>query len=333
MNFGIIGLGNIAPKIAKGINRTSKGVLYAVASTDKERADYFAYKGKAKVAYDSYDKLINDHKVEAVHIALPNHLHYEWATKALEQGKHVICEKPCGMNEEEVKKLTSLAKEKNVYFAEGFMYKVHPQTFKILEILKDDIIGEVKHINASLGFNYFSMENPPKRILKKELGGGAILNLGCDPLDFVRMLVSNILDKESEPTQFYSVGEVNEDGIDLHASAIMEFPSNITASISTAIDSQLKNDCKIYGTKGILSIKDPFTCSISKSSPCMSCELINGSDKKYYIDAKYLYSYEIEALMEYYDLKECQYLSYEDSINNAKWLDLWREQVLNKTES
>lgn len=327
MNFGIIGLGTIAQKIAKGINRTNKGVVYAVASTDKEKANYFAYKNKARIAYDSYQDLINDSKVEVVHIALPNHLHYEWTMKAIEQGKHVICEKPCGMNKEEVKKITNFAKEKNVYFAEGFMYKVHPQTFKIIEIIKDDIIGDIKHITSSLGFNYLSMENPPERFLKKELGGGAILSLGCDPLEYIRMILNYTYDKPYEPIEFHSLGEVNEDGIDLRASAIMKFENGITASISTAIDSQLKNDCKIYGTKGILSIKDPFICSISKSSPCMSCELINGSDKKYYIDAKYLYSYEIETLMEYYDLKESHYYSHEDSVNNAHWLDLWREQI------
>ena len=327
MNFGIIGLGSIAAKFAKGINKTRGAYLYACASRSIEKSEAFAMRFRADKAYGSYEELINDRNVDAVYIALPHPFHCEWSVKAMEQGKHVLCEKPCGISADEVRKMVGTARENKVYFAEGFMYRHHPQTFKLYDVITDKVLGDIKHIKASFGFPFLYSDPVPERIIRKDLGGGGIFDVGCYPLSYVRMILNMIEGGLTEPVFFQGVGVVNEDDIDMHTDAVMKFENGITATISTSIDSTQPNMCVIYGTKGYLSIKEPYTCGINKNTPVMTAHLLDGNMKRYYINADYLYTYEIESLIKYCDVGECPYITHQDSINNAEWIDLWQKQI------
>ncbi|MBQ7258085.1 MAG: Gfo/Idh/MocA family oxidoreductase [Abditibacteriota bacterium] len=327
MKFGIIGLGAIASKFTKGIHRAKGANLYAVASRDVKKAKLFAKNNHVDIAYGSYEELLEDNTVEAVYIAVPHPFHYKWSMEAIKHKKHVICEKPCGMNEQEVKEMVEAAKKAKVYFAEGFMYRMHPQTFAIIKAMNSGVIGDIKHITASFGYPFMSLEEIPERIYKKELGGGGILDVGCYPLSYTRMLVSAIEDKLTEPTEFHATGYVNEEDVDMHTDAVMKFPNGITATISCSIDSEQPNSVKIFGTKGYLSIKEPYTATANKNAAIMSCHLFDGKIKRYYEETTNLYSYEVEALIEFVGEGECPYITHQDSINNAHWLDLWQKQI------
>ena len=247
MNFGIIGLGNIANKFAKTLNELNES-LYAVASRDINKAKDFATTYNAKKYYGSYKELFNDPSVDVIYISTPNNMHYINAKDALYSGKHVICEKPFTTNPDEAKELYEIAKKCNLFIMEALWIEFLPMYKKLKELLKANYIGKIESISVSYGFD----TNPTRKIRKfdSNLAGGALLDIGIYNLGLLDMLT------DSEVKDFTSTYKLNEYNTDEYSKINLVYKNGIKATSITSIGQDIKREVFIKGTNGEIYIPD-----------------------------------------------------------------------------
>ena len=176
LNWGIIGTGGIAHRFAKSLSESNTGRLAAVGSRTESDAQKFAVNHPCH-SHGSYDALLADPEVEAVYISTPNPMHAEWAVKAARKGKHILCEKPFAMNHAAAAAMVEAARANDVFLMEAFMYRCHPQTEKLTELIRAAKIGEIRLIRAT--FSIAAAYDLKSRHFSRELGGGGILDVGC----------------------------------------------------------------------------------------------------------------------------------------------------------
>ena len=242
LNWGILGTGAIARRFATELPRSQTGTLHAVGSRAQESADAFAQAYGATNAHGRYDALLADPDVQAIYISLPNHLHAEWSIRCAEAGKHVLCEKPLATNHAQAMTIIEAARANDVFLMEAFMYRCHPQTDKITELVRSGAIGEVRLIEASFGYN---MGGPRDNIkLLNEMAGGGIMDVGCYPVSMARRIAgaaqgqrfanpvveSDGYNKEMVLKAFGKIGE--QSGVDEWTAAVVKFPGDILAELS-----------------------------------------------------------------------------------------------------
>lgn len=176
LRWGILGTGKIARIFAKGLSESSTGRSFAIGSRSQDSADGFGEEFNVERRYGSYEALLSDDKVQVVYISTPHPMHAEWAIKVAEAGKHLLCEKPLALNHPEAMAVVETALAHDVFLMEAFMYRCHPQTAKIVELICDKAIGDVRFIQAT--FSFQAEFDPESRLFKNELGGGGILDVG-----------------------------------------------------------------------------------------------------------------------------------------------------------
>ena len=186
IRWGLLATGNIARTFATGVQHSKTGVLQAAASRNLEKALAFCESFDIPTAHGSYEALLTDPEVDAVYIATPHPLHAQWAIKAAEAGKHILCEKPLAMTEADVMAVIDAAATHDVFLMEAFMYRCQPQIATVIELIKDGRIGDVTLIRAEFGFRVGW--TPKSRLLDNELGGGGILDVGCYPVSMARLI-------------------------------------------------------------------------------------------------------------------------------------------------
>ena len=176
LTWGILGTGTIAGTFAKGLQASETGKLLAVGSRTQEAANTFGERWNISHRHGSYEALLANKDVQAIYISTPHPMHAEWAIKAAEAGKHVLCEKPIGLNAAEAMAIIEAARRNNVFLMEAFMYRCHPQTAQLVELIRSGTIGEVRVIQAT--FSFATTFNLEKSLLNNALGGGGILDVG-----------------------------------------------------------------------------------------------------------------------------------------------------------
>src|SRR5437868_5063193 len=194
INWGILSTGAIAQTFARGLRASQTGKLYAVASRAQEKADAFAREFGASKAYDDYQTLLYDPSVQAVYVSTPHPLHAEWAIRACEAKKHVLVEKPFALNFAEAMAMTEAAIANDVLLMEAFMLRCHPQTAKLIELIRSKAIGDVRVIQAT--FSFHAGFNPDTRIFRNDLAGGGIMDVGCYPVSMSRLIAGAALGKD-----------------------------------------------------------------------------------------------------------------------------------------
>ena len=208
VKWGIIGLGGIASKFADGFQFTKNARLFAISSKNENKL--LEFKNKFQIdenyCFSNYDSLLECKDLDIVYIALPHSFHHEWVIKSIEKGKNILVEKPATVNFSQMENIKNNLKNKNIFFSEAFMYRYHPQIPKIVDLLKNKIIGNLISMESFFGFNALTKRkifgiklkkkpNKYNRLFSKELGGGAILDIGCYPVSFsifVASLISKI---------------------------------------------------------------------------------------------------------------------------------------------
>ena len=183
VNFGIIGPGNIAQRVAKGVNCSKVANLYGVASRNKEKAERFQKTFGAEVAYDSYEEMLNDPKVDAVYICTPNHLHYDQIMMCLSHKKHVVCEKPMVANEAQVKEVFAKAREMGCFLMEAEKTMFTPLNVKLKQMVEDGVIGKLQAIRAEFSFDVLEDVSEDHWVLGDNMGGSAY-DIGVYPISF-----------------------------------------------------------------------------------------------------------------------------------------------------
>jgi predicted dehydrogenase len=247
------------------ILRAGNSEFYAIASRDEAKlaACRERYPAVAR-CYSSYDELLRDPQVDAVYIPLPNALHREWTVKAAAQGKHVLCEKPLGLTAAECREMIAAAEASGVWLMEAFMYRYNARTRVVREVLRSGVLGEIKHMSSTFRF---LLTNPASIKLQPELGGGALYDVGCYPVNFIGMVADEMaravagtggpIAPLAKPVSV-SAECVRAGGVDLSFSALLNYSSGLIAAVHCGLNAHRRVFSEITGTLGLLEIPDTF---------------------------------------------------------------------------
>jgi predicted dehydrogenase len=253
VKFGILSSANIGLNtVIPAMMKSQHARPVALSSRNQETADEAAKKADIPRAYGSYDGILTDPEVEAVYIPTANDLHAEWAIRAAEAGKHVLCEKPLAMNLEEALKMREACKKAGVLLMDAFMYRHHPQHARAKEILKSGDIGEVKLVRAS--FTFALNAKPEENIrLRPETGGGALMDVGCYCVNASRYMM------EAEPVRVTAFGDYSEGlGVDTQFYGVLDFGGDRAAIFDTSFRHTFQNYYQVVGTQGIVTVLTSF---------------------------------------------------------------------------
>lgn len=250
LRWGIIGTGNIAKQFAGGVQKCDRGELTAVASRSTESAANFANAHGIAARHADYASILRDDRVDAIYLSLPNNLHHEWTIRALESGKHVLCEKPIATNSREAIEMYAAAKNVNRVLIEAFMYRAHPQTREVLRLIREGAIGNVKEIRTSFCYRVRNWQGNIR--FSKELDGGAMMDVGCYCVSFSRLIAG------CDPDHVHAVSRMHESGVDESTAGVMHYPNGLTATFSVGMVTQADNTAYVCGDEGFLSIAWPW---------------------------------------------------------------------------
>ena len=255
--WGIISTAKIGrEKLIPAIQKSKISEVHAIASRRKEEAEKAAAQLGISKAYGSYEELLTDPEINAVYIPLPNHLHVEWSIKALQAGKHVLCEKPIGLSSTEAKKLMDTARDyPDVKVMEAFMYRFHPQWIKAKSLVTEGRIGKLTTIHSF--FSYYNTD--PNNIRnQRDKGGGGMMDIGCYNISLSRHLF------DEEPTKVLGLAEIDpQTGVDRLASGILQF-SKGTSTFTCSTQLVAYQRVNIFGTDGRIEIEIPFNAPPDK---------------------------------------------------------------------
>lgn len=246
IRWGILGAGKIAHDFCDDFTVAGQGQLVAAYARKEDKVKAFCKRYDIPHAYDQLDDFLGNPSIDIVYIGLPHALHYEATLKALEAGKHVICEKPLAMDQEQVKAMQSLAKAKGLFLMEALWTRFLPAVKQAVKWTLEGQIGDLKVIEANFGF--FADDQTPDRVRNPKMGGGALLDVGIYPL-----LMANWLTGE-KPESVNAMAHINETGIDGTVMMQCQYPSGVYADLKASIDIDFSNTCRIYGTKGYIEI-------------------------------------------------------------------------------
>ena len=254
VNWGILGAAKIAlEKVIPAMKAGESSIVSAIASRDIETAKSASGLHGVPNSYGSYESLLEDPGIDAVYVPLPNHLHLEWTTKAAEAGKHVLCEKPIGLNAAEVSRLIEVRERTGVKIQEAFMVRTHPTWVAVKALIESGRIGKLGSVSGF--FSYFNTD--PSNIRNSlEMGGGALLDIGCYCINVSRFVF------DEEPTEVS--GLIDRDaglGIDRLSSAILRFPGGHSIfSCSTQLVPYQRME--FFGTEGRIEVQIPFNIPV-----------------------------------------------------------------------
>jgi D-xylose 1-dehydrogenase (NADP+, D-xylono-1,5-lactone-forming) len=249
LNWGLLSTAHINRALITPLRASKRNQLLAVASRTQESADRYAREWKIPRAHGSYVSLLADPEIDVIYNPLPNHLHAEWTIKAVEAGKHVLCEKPLALSVEEVDSIQQAAHKHGRVVMEAFMYRHHPQTLKVQELVKVGSLGTLKLIRGSFSF-FLSREGDVR--LKPEMGGGSIWDIGCYPISYARTIVG------ANPLEVFGWQVTGPTGIDETFVGQMHFANNLLAQFDSSFVIPFQSFMEIVGSEATLSIPNPF---------------------------------------------------------------------------
>lgn len=249
INWGIIGLGNIARTFAHDLQLVDEAVIGGVASRNEEKAKAFARDFDAAKFYGSYEALAADRAIDVVYVATPHPMHFEITMLCLRNGKHVLCEKPMGMNAMEVKTLLEEARKRNLFLMEGVWTRFIPGTIKLLQLIEEGVIGDIVSLQADFGYkgNY----DPTSRLFSKELGGGSLLDIGIYPV-YLSLLLLGI------PNDIKAMARMAPSGVDGFCSMLFDYPNKAKAVLQSSFETYTPTEASIYGSMGTLKMHGRF---------------------------------------------------------------------------
>jgi predicted dehydrogenase len=331
INWGILGTGSIAKTFAAAVLSSNTGWLVAVGSRQQPSADAFAGDFKIPKAFGNYDALLSDKDVHAVYIATPHTQHAAWAIKAAAAKKHLLVEKPMGVNFAQTKLMIDAATANGVFLMEAFMYRCHPQTQKLVELIREKKVGDMRLIQAT--FSFHTTFDPKSRIFDPSLGGGGILDVGCYPMSMSRLIAGAAIGKDfSDPIEVKGAGHLGQTGVDEWATASLKFPGNIVAQISTGVSLNQDNVVKIFCSEGWIALSNPwvFDGHNAEAGKIVMQRSGDPQPREVVVEASGTsFTYEADAVGKAILSRknETPAMSWNDSLGNAKALDQWRQSI------
>ena len=249
LRWGLLSTARINRAIIPPLRASARNRVTAVASRDQATGEAYAREWNIARVHGSYEALLADPDIDVVYISLPNHLHVEWARRALLAGKHVLCEKPLALRPAEVDQLAETARQTGRVVTEAFMYRHHPQTLKIKELAAGGAIGELRLITGTFSF---TLTRPQDVRLNPEWGGGALWDVGCYPVSFARWVAG------AEPEVVFGQQVTGRSGIDELFLGQLQFPGQVHARFDCAFCLPYRAHLEVVGTTGSLEVTQPF---------------------------------------------------------------------------
>ena len=243
LRIGILGAAKIARAFTKAVAGAETLTITAVASRDAANAAAYAKEEGIPRSFGSYEALIADKEIDAIYNPLPNNMHAEWSIKAVDAGKHVLCEKPLAVSGAEARSMFDAAKRNKVHLVEGYPYMSQPQTLKVRELLRAGEIGKVKLIRSCFGVPFSDATNIR---LKPDLAGGALMDAGSYAVSFALLAAGEC------PSRVHAVARWADTGVDNILAGTLEFPSGIIAQVSASFAACYHRDALIAGEKGTI---------------------------------------------------------------------------------
>lgn len=327
LRWGIIGTGFIAHVFAKGLSHSKTSTLVAVGSRSQDTADAFGETWHVPRRYGSYTELLQDSDVEAVYISTPHPLHAEWAIKTAKAGKHILCEKPLTLNVTQAEAVIEAARNNDVFLMEAFMYRCHPQTAKLVELIRSGVIGQVRVIQAT--FSFQSEDNPDSRLLNNALGGGGILDVGCYCTSIARLIAGAAIGQRfSNPLHLSGTGHIGKTQVDEYAVATLLFPDDIIAQLFSGVRVNGGSHVHIYGSEGNIYLPQPFTPHLGEQL-CIFVQKDERQEPQSILVENNvdLYALEADTVAQYLAQRQAPAMDWEDTLGNMRTLDQWRAAV------
>ena len=249
VRWGVLSTARIGSVVVRATRRARLARFVAVASRSDAAARRFAEEHDLEESYGSYEQLLGSDRVDAVYVSVPNTLHSEWTIRALEAGKHVLCEKPFALRPEDGASAFDVAEQAGLECVEGLMYRHHPQTMLVRRLLDEGAIGALKHVRAALTVRI------EKEDIRRDraLGGGALTDLGCYCASAARLFAGN-------PSRVFAEAVRDSNGIDTHLAATMRQPRDVITQFDIGFDLPRRDELELVGTEGAITVTDPWLC-------------------------------------------------------------------------
>ena len=280
VNWAVLSTARINDKLLAGLAGVDGASVLAVASRDQARAAEYARAYDIPRAFGSYEALLADPEVDIVYISLPNGMHVDWTRKALQAGKHVLCEKPLTRRPSEVAELFDLAQANGLHLSEAFMYRHNPQTIKLKELVQAGAIGDLRLIRSHFSFN--SAADDPR--LAPGMDGGGLMDVGCYPVSMARYLAG-------EPERVLAEQVLGGDGVDVVLAGVLRFAGGVLAHFDCGLALPGRAELEVVGSTGTLSVADPWHAG----APGIELRR-DGSDEVEQIELQRVDSYMLEVL-------------------------------------
>ena len=277
VKWGIVSTADINRKVIPGAKASPQIDLVGVASRTQERADAYAQEWGIPRAYGSYDALLADPEIEAVYISLPNTMHCEWSIRALEAGKHVLCEKPLTRHPDEAKAAFDAADRSGRLLSEAFMYRHNPQTAKLKQLVVDGAVGELRLIRSVFSYALYDEQNIR---LQTDVEGGALMDVGCYNVSGSRLL-------GGEPERVWGEAWYGPTGTDWVFTGTLRFPGDVLATFDCGTALSNRDELEAIGGEGSLFLDDPWHCN----EPVIEVRRDDGVEP---IELEYADSYRLE---------------------------------------
>ncbi len=252
VKWGIVSTADINRKVIPGAHASPKVDLVAVASRDQARADEYAKQWEIPRAFGTYEELLADPEVEAVYISLPNTMHCDWSIKALEAGKHVLCEKPLSRHRHEVEAAFDAADLAGRLLSEAFMYRHNPQTKRAQQLVADGAIGELRLVRSAFSYSLYDQDNIR---LRTDVEGGALMDVGCYNVSGSRLF-------GGEPEHVFGEAWFGPSGTDWIFGGTLRFPGDAIALFDCGTAMPERDELEAIGSEGSLFLDDPWHCNV-----------------------------------------------------------------------
>jgi xylose dehydrogenase (NAD/NADP) len=316
VKWGIISTADINRKVIPGAHASPKVELVAVASRDEARAAEYAKTWEIERSYGSYDALLADPEIEAVYISLPNTMHCDWSIKALEAGKHVLCEKPLSRHVDEVEAAFDAADRTGFLLSEAFMYRHNPQTKRAKELVDGGAIGELRLIRSTFSYSLYDADNIR---LRTEVEGGSLMDVGCYTVSGSRLF-------GGEPEKAYGEAWFGPSGTDWVFGGTLRFPGDVIALFDCGTALPNRDELEAIGSEGSLFLDDPWHCN----APVIELRR-DGKTERIEVEPVDSYRLELENLCDAIRGEGELLLGRADAVGQARALEALHESATNGT--
>jgi predicted dehydrogenase len=249
IRWGLLSTAHINQKVMPAIRNSHYGELVAVASRDEQKARAYAKEYRIPLSFSSYEAMLASDQVDVVYISLPNHLHAEWMIRAMQAGKHVLCEKPFVLTIKEMDEVTRVKQETGCKILEAFMYRYHPQTQQVIELISDGMIGDVEIVE---GVFQFPLKDAGNVRWNPQFGGGALWDVGIYPLSYAQLVMGE------PPIQVFGQRKLTASGVDETFLGQMMYTRGRQAQLRSSFSLPYETRLSISGSAGRIIIPRPF---------------------------------------------------------------------------